>query len=254
MKSSHIFFAIVLCISCTVSLAQGVFEINAACADTGCFLGDNPATDTIEITGESGTYRLTSDLVYDTNNQPAILVDPSQVQGIVTIDLNGYTIEFNGLPSAGDNAIEIVDNNTIVTIKNGSITRFNDGIVATGGSTVVIENMVFRIMNDDAILASSGIIRNNVFDSNGFGIFSPNPGASILGDRLYIESNLFLDDAASQDPVASLSNTNYCKDNVIGYGGGSSNFDACTLAGTNLCDNAVCTTNRTADGNSVDEK
>ena len=254
MKKSHIISTIVLCLSWTVSFAQGVFEINAACIDTGCFVGDNPATDTIEITGDSGLYRLTSDLDFNTNNVPAILVDPTDVQGVFTIDLNGYTIEFNGVATAGDNAIEIIDNNTIVTIKNGSITRFNDGIVATGGSTVIVENMVFRIMNDDAILASSGTIRNNVFDGNGFGIFSPNPGGSVLPDRLYIEGNLFLDDDASQDPVASLANTNYCKDNVIAYGGFSSNLDACTLSGTNLCDNAPCTTARTPDSKTDDEK
>lgn len=254
MKNSTVFSAIVLCLSTAVASAQGVFEINAACLDSGCFSGDNPATETVEITNDSSTFRLTSDLTFNTNTVPAILIDPTDVQGAVTIDLNGYTISFSGIAAFGDNAIEIEGNNTIVTIKNGSITRFNDGIVANGGSTVVVEDMVFRIMRDDAIQASSGIIRNNVFDANEFAINSTNPGGSVLSDRLYVESNLFLDDTAGQDPAFGFANTNYCKDNVVAYASSQSNFGSCTLSGINLCDSAPCTTVRTPEAKSADEK
>ncbi|MCB1582928.1 MAG: hypothetical protein R3E90_01315 [Marinicella sp.] len=232
----------------TSSLAfatPGQYQINQACAEVGCFAGDDPNTSTIEISQSAGTFILTSNLTVSTNGAPAILVDAGNILGSgVTIDLNGFQIRHSAVADSLTNGIEVIGQNSVVTIKNGKIQAFNDNILAGDGASVVVENMVLRIARDDAIQASIGIIRNNVFDANDFGVNAPG-SVNFSADRLRIENNLFIDDAANQNVAYSLGNTNYCKDNVIAYAEPDDAFSLCTLVGENLCDNALCTTSQT---------
>jgi len=228
----------------------GQYQINQACLDVGCFSGDNPATQTVEIGQVSGTFVLTSDLMLDNgdNGSPAILVDRVNNDSGVTIDLNGYAIRHSGIADGSTNGIEITGQNSVVTIKNGHIVAFNDGIQSEAGVSVVVENMVFRINRDDAIQVGLGIIRNNVFDANDYGVNSLNGNGSVAGDRVLLDSNLFIDDAGAQDAVFGFSGTNYCKDNVIGYVD-AGQLGLCNLSGANLCDSALCNANREPEAN-----
>ncbi len=234
-----------LTLSLKVLATPGVYEINSACLDVGCFSGDDPATRTVEITQRSGTFRLTSDIFVGLNDQVAIIIDANTDESMITLDLNGFSIRHSA--NASVDAIEINDNNSIVTIKNGSIRGFLDGIVAVRSAVVNVENMAFRLMRDDAIVAGRGRILNNVFDCNRWGINAVGSSNDFVGDRLYLENNDFtcLVSPDDQDPVFSMGSTNICKDNRIHYDvGASTNFESCTLVGDNVCNGSLCTSAR----------
>lgn len=229
----------------------GQYQINQACINVGCFSGDNPATSTIEITQTAGTFVLTSNItVSDTENgAPAILISTLNNNSAVVIDLNGYAIYHNGIASAGTDGIVVEGINSVVTIKNGMIAAFQDGIHSAEGATLVVENMVFRINRDDAIQLNRGYIRDSVFKSNNYGIYvllgPSGAGNEELGERVFIDSNLFIAADGGQDALNSVANTSYCKDNVIAYAD-AGNLGACTLSGDNLCDSSLCAVNFSA--------
>jgi len=230
-----------LSLSSQVLATPGVYEINSACLDVGCFSGDDPTTRTVEITQRGGTFRLTSDIFVGLNDPVAIIIDSNLDESMITLDLNGFSIRHSS--NSDVDAIEVNTNNSVVTIKNGSIRGFLDGIVAVRSAVVNIENMAFRIMRDDAIVAGRGRIINNVFDCNRWGINALNLSGTFVGDRLYLENNDFtcLVSPDDQDPVFSMGATNICKDNRIHYDAGvSTNFESCTLVGDNFCNGSIC--------------
>lgn len=250
----QLFFFIAFFMAFAVQATPGQYQINQACLDVGCFSGDDPSTKTVEITKRSGTFILTSN-IYLTNTDagaPVILVDDNlSGQSAVVIDLNGYEMKFAGTATSTTHGIVIRGRNSVVTVKNGKIASFHDGIRAEGGSTLIAENLTFRIQRDDAIQAGIGVIRDSVFDANEYGINALNAvsgGSGFAGDRLYVDSNLFIDDTGEQQTVFGFSSSNYCKDNVIAYDD-SGAFGGCSLAGDNLCDNGFCTVSRNTDSN-----
>lgn len=244
----NILFGVLLAVvNISAMAAPGQYQINQACLDVGCFSGDNPATKTVEISQNAGTFVLTSDITFtdSDNGIPAILVNHATNRSAVVIDLNGYQIRHNGIATSATHGIVIQGQNSVVTVKNGKIAAFYDGIRAEGGATLIAENLVLRINRDDAISAGIGIIRDSVFDANEYGVNALNSGGGVAGDRLFLDSNLFIDDTAQQDPAYGFANSNYCKDNVIAYNE-ANYFHACTLSGDNLCDNAICGANLNA--------
>jgi hypothetical protein len=76
--------------------ADGVLEINQACAATGCFAGD-AADFPVTITA-SGSYRLTSNLVVPAATTTAISAGATDV----TIDLGGFSIRGPNVCSGGE--------------------------------------------------------------------------------------------------------------------------------------------------------
>jgi hypothetical protein len=86
-----------------------------------------------------GTYVLSSNLSFTTGNpgDSAISI-ASNIQGPVTINLNGFTIS-GGISS--DRAITINSTNEgLISIKNGKISNFGYGLVV-GGDNVDISNL-----------------------------------------------------------------------------------------------------------------
>ncbi len=247
MKTT-VFLLIFSAITFSVSANPGQYQINQACIDVGCFSGDNPATTTIEISQSAGTFVLTSNLTMSDsdNGSPMILVSSPTNNSAIVIDLNGFQIKHNGIASSTTNGIVIEGKNSVVTVKNGKIAAFHDGINSVLGSTVLVENIVFRINRDDAIQLNRGHIKNSVFANNKYGVFvqtGPNgPGDEQLGERVYIDSNLFLDPSGTQDALTSVTSTSYCKDNVLAYDD-ATGLGACTLSGDNQCDDMVCAAN-----------
>jgi len=222
--------------------APGHYEINQACLDVGCFIGDDPSTRTVEITLRSGTFVLTSDIFVGLNDPKAIAIDNSSgLRQAITLDLNGFQIRHESGQTV--DAISVAGNNSFVTIKNGSITGFNNGIESTQGPTLHVENMLFRLMDDDAIEIAAGKVINNHFDCNDYGVFALDQTATLEGDRVWLEGNVFSCGISSADrPVFSFGANNVCKDNMITYDANiNTNFGSCRLVGTNICDGLVCT-------------
>ena len=77
-----------LIVSGTAAAIDGVYEINQVCVPVGCFPGDPPGFP-VFIT-ESGSYRLTSNLVVPDANTTAIGYDSGTS---VRIDFNGFGLE-----------------------------------------------------------------------------------------------------------------------------------------------------------------
>ena len=225
----------------TTLATPGQYEINQACLDVGCFSGDNPATRTVEITQRSGTFVLTSDIFVGLNDPKAIAIDNSSgFRQAITLDLNGFQIRHESGQTV--DAISVAGSNSFVTIKNSSITGFYNGIESTQGPTLHVENMLFRLMNDDAIEIAAGKVINNHFDCNDYGVYALNETATLEGDRVWLEGNIFSCGLSSADrPVFSFGANNVCKDNMITYDANTStNFGSCRLVGTNVCDGLVC--------------
>lgn len=238
-----ILFTLAIAFAGIAYASPGQYQINAACQSVGCFPGDNPATETVEITQESGTFVLTGSLSTSQLGVPLIAVDNVNNRSNIIIDLNGFALRHNGVANADTNGIEISGQNAIVTVRNGKIAAFHDNIHVNDGGTLIAENLILRIARDDAIQASIGAIRHNVFDANNYAIHAPTSG-SFSHDRLRIDENLFIDDTATQDVAFSLGSSNYCRDNVIGYAEPSDQFGTCVLVGSNLCDDTLCSVSR----------
>jgi hypothetical protein len=241
MKKINLILIVICNLIITIAMANpGNYQINQACLAVGCFSGDDPNTDTVEITKSSGTFVLTSDIHWQNSNNgnPAIRVSSVSNDSMITIDLNGFKIYHSQTASNITDGIEVEGANSIVTIRNGKISGFYDGIVSANGSSLVVENMVFRIMRDDAIVANSGTIRNNVFDSNNYGIFAT---GTLTGDSesILIDSNIFMGTTGIHEPTASVSNTSLCSNNVIEFTS-TNQLGTCSFTGFNLCNGSSC--------------
>ena len=241
MKKSFI-LVILTVVAFSVTANPGQYQINQACIDVGCFSGDNPATSTIEITHASGTFVVTSDLVFDgtLNGVPAILVSRANNDSAITIDLNGFEIRYVGIPTANTNGINVVGEDSVVRIKNGRIVSFADGVHAVDGVTIHAENMLLQGNTDDGIQAPIGSIRNSTFDNNSYSIYAVSAEDQYNGDGLIIEGNQFFGVGQS---VYSIGASNLCKDNMIGFTAANSNLGGCTLTGLNLCGSSPCVVN-----------
>lgn len=246
-----------LSLSAPLMATPGVYEINSACLDVGCFSGDNPATKTVEISQTSGTFRLTSNIFVNSGDPVAISVEANAQEQIITIDLNGFQILTPTLPASTVNAINVLTNNSFVTIKNGSIRGFQDGVNAVRSASVNVDSMVFRLMSDDAVQAGRGRISNSTFDCNDFGVNAVSLTGTFVGDRLYLENNDFtcIVSPDNQQPTFGMGSTNVCKDNRISYDAGSvTNFGQCLLAGTNVCNGSICSPARNSNGFEADKE
>lgn len=251
------FLILLASISFAVSANPGRFQLNQACMDVGCFSGDDPSTTTIEINKAGGTFVLTGDIFVNStslNGQPLISINAALGETAVVIDLNGYRIQFRGTPSSGTYGILVAGGEAVVTIKNGTIFGFEDGIRTSLDSTLLIENMVFQENTDDAVQAGVAVIKNSVFDNNRYGVNALSAGSGLLGDRIVLDGNLFIDNDEDQDIVFGMLNTNVCKDNVVAYPLAAGNdFDSCTLVGFNQCNDTACTVNRSSESSADKE-
>jgi hypothetical protein len=116
--------------------ADGAFEINQACVDTGCFPGDTPG---FPVTlAMPGSYAMTSDLTVPDTDTTAVVVSASDV----TIEMNGFRIvgpiTCSGTPTTctpdivGGGATGIDGwsfDPTNLTVRNGSITGMGTGLL-----------------------------------------------------------------------------------------------------------------------------
>jgi len=131
--------------------SDGVIEINQTCAvETGCLTGDTAG---FPVTiGESGSYRLTGDLVVPDASTSGISITTSDV----TLDLSGFGLfgptvctlgasEVSCAPTgSGDGISDSSSDGTgteNVTVKNGTVRGFGRFGVSLAGSQGRIEDM-----------------------------------------------------------------------------------------------------------------
>lgn len=164
-------FLLVLGLSCSVE-ADGILEINQACAESGgCFPGDSAG---FPVTiSSSGSYRLTGNLALS-NDLDAIVITTSSV----TLDLAGFEISGPGSCTGSGSTIDCgaegvgsgvwVDNNPdSVTIRNGVISNMRlTGIRAEGNGHLFADlklrnNHAFGLVADERmIVRNCTAIRN----------------------------------------------------------------------------------------------
>lgn len=146
---------ILLALASTSMAVDGVIEINPACVPVGCFPGD-PAGFPVTIT-ESGSYRLTGNLILPDENTTAIVYSAADV----SIDFNGFAIrgvtECQQNPSTllvgcaltgSGRGIEALDTlySTSLRVSNGTIHGTGNRAISLSESnnSAVIEDMVIR--------------------------------------------------------------------------------------------------------------
>jgi hypothetical protein len=131
--------------------ADGVIEINHACATTGCFSGDGPGYP-VTISTE-GSYRLTSDLVVPAGTNGIEIVPDN-----VSIDLNQFAIRGPLLccsTATTGTGILFAPAGRRVTVRNGKIRGFGlDGINLR--TQARIEGITLTDIMRDAISVDSG--------------------------------------------------------------------------------------------------
>lgn len=190
--------------------ADGVLEINQACATgSGCFASD-AAGFPVRITGAAGSsYRLTSDLVLVAPNATAIEL-VGEPRG-VTIDLGGFAIRgpatCSGSPLSCANAItgfgitRASDSTaSAIAIRNGSIVGMGGGGVRLGATDdCVVEDLEARENGQSGVIVgASAIVR---------GVTATRNGASgiITGDGALVASSAARGNAAAGISVGNAS-------------------------------------------------
>ena len=144
-----------------------------------------------------GSYRLTASLAYDSPSGNAITVNV----GYCTIDLNGHSID-NLHAGPSSRAVGIYAHGLpYVTVQNGEILGFYDGIYFEGDSAgtenfgAIIQNMHFAYCGLDAILMvnfSNSVIRNCQIINSSFGVtlLGVGDGNLVAGNNLSHITNI----------------------------------------------------------------
>ena len=183
-------FTLALLVTLPVT-ADGVFEINQACALKGCFSGDS-AGFPVTIT-DAGHYRLTGDLFVTPAGMDAITVETS----FVTIDLAGFSLQgpftCSGIPvsctgtGTGWGIATAIGDQIGITVQGGTIHGFGSGAVQLDDYAIV-ENLRALGNVDSGIRTGSGSqILNSIACLNNFGDsflagIEANSGSRIVGN------------------------------------------------------------------------
>lgn len=217
----------------------GFYEINEACADVGCFPGDDPGTETVEIDASNGgqshaSYKLTGNLRYTGTN--AAIVFRNGGGGV--LDLNGFRILCGGTTDCFNNAtngIAMTSNAGSVTVRNGMVSQFRDGIhQEDGASSLVVEDVELFLNRDDGVQMHTGKVRDCVLRDNEFGAFFRN------SEGVLFENNLIDDRDGSQDPIIDGSGDVAFGGNVITGGNDDTVIGGVTEIAPNVCGTGPC--------------
>lgn len=189
MSARFVLFLIFLLSTPAALAADGVLEINAACAvNSGCFAGDAAGYPvTIDSTAGSHGFRLTSDLVISSSNTTAIQV----LENDVSIDLSGFGIlgaacvgsttdcTPPSIGSPGGRGIDAVGVRGL-SVQNGTISGMGrEGIV--GSSQARISGVTVRWNRLTGINTFDGsLIMDSIAYQNRSNGFSPGFGSTII--------------------------------------------------------------------------
>jgi hypothetical protein len=191
--------AFVFTVACCLRAAHavdGALEINQTCATTtGCFAGD--AAGFPVTIGESGSYRLTSNLRTAFSGTSAANTDMIQIDtDDVSLDLNGFTISCrrNTIPlstcAAGSGVgVGIRLDGQNIRIAGGTVRGLAaSGVIAEVGATYVLEEI--RSLGNgeyglDALSTSHGQVLRSAFrDNESSGMRFQTGGAALVLDTV----------------------------------------------------------------------
>jgi len=149
--------------------SDGVFEINADCAQFGCFDGDTAGLP-VQIVNP-GSYRLTGNLTTASTSQTVIDVNTDDV----SIDLNGFALR--GPVSCSGATVSCSASGT------------GEGIDAGARSNIRIANGTISGMGDDGVRVGRGawLEELTIAENAGIGIEALSPGAVLR--RLSVREN-----------------------------------------------------------------
>jgi len=223
-----------LLLCCFLPAAQavdGVFEINTACVNFGCFPGDSGGFP-VSIT-QSGSYRLTSNL--NTTNASVDMIDINANN--VTLDLNGFEISgpvtCTGSPvsscSGTGSGFGIDVNGDQVTIENGSIRGTGDACISAtlGNDNSRFRDLTLTECGGAGIVAASGRIDRIVVSR------SEQAGINSLIGTIYVSNSAFY----ANGDWGQIGG--FCASNVYQNNAQSAQA-ACTDLGINLCNGSTC--------------
>ena len=239
-KSSSVFLfaaALTLALASPAHATDGTVLITPAAASSG--LPGCPLVGGTYITiCHSGSYRLAGSLVV-----PAGETGISITADNVTLDLNGFSIS----AAVASHGSGIISNNSDITVENGAINSFVDGIaldynlsVASDGD--MVEGVTFISNAFDGVFISSGSIQvtNCRFINNGHA-YGNGAGAHLGFYTNYsvvanVLNCLFVGNSYSG--TLGL----YFNSSVSGYGGSTiaDGVSGGTSMGTNVCRGAHC--------------
>jgi len=119
-----------------------------------------------------GTYVLTGNLSYAGTGTPAITINKT-ITGPVILDLKGFTL--TGVPTDSTACVSMSGGAGLypITIRNGTIMSFNEGIAATSVSNITVKNVIFD-QNAFGVffdLVDTSTILDCTFNSNINGIY-----------------------------------------------------------------------------------
>ncbi len=145
---------------------------------------------------------LTSDMTFDGGGY-VIVVDN------ITFDLNGHTLT-NLSPSAGGPAGILMMNRTGVTIKNGTIVGFTNGILIFNGNGNTI----------DSIAANNSLWNGiNLLDNSDNNTVINCAAGNVIGSDGYYSNGLFINNGSDFNVIQNFSATGNGNGIFIGGGG-----------------------------------
>ena len=192
-----------------VAAADGRLEINQACANVGCFQGDNAGMP-VEITA-SGSYVLTGNL-----NQPDSGGFGVRIQADdVSLDLNGFSMVGPGTQTGTG----IYLSGIRTEVRNGRILDFGTGIFPENGAedghgSRAIALTVSSVGQSGAIsLGDDAVVKDCVISSGGKGI-RVGDRSQVVGNRLSFTAGTTADNGINGGPHSII------RENVIADAGG----------------------------------
>ena len=226
--------ALTLCVALpgAASAVDGVLEISETCAvNTGCFAGD--AAGYPVTISDTGSYRLTSDLLIPDVNTTAISVEANDV----SIDLNGFSIVQSSCVGASTascvsgsgtgSGVDATVPHEATMVHNGSIVGMGDDGVDLNAQSRV-ENLHVRWNAGDGIdvVAGSEVSGCLAFENTGRGIYGSggvtisnntvrdNGGNGIDGG---VSGSLILENISNSNGGDGIvtSGTSYVRENIV---------------------------------------
>ncbi|MGO9062962.1 MAG: hypothetical protein ACLQU2_37210 [Candidatus Binataceae bacterium] len=253
-------FALLVAWIAPAGAVDGVLEINQTVVSAA---GGFP----YQITA-AGSYRLTGNLVVGVADTNAINVTASPV----TIDLNGFSISGAG----GSVSSGIQDNVGQLTVKNGTIQSFGEGVNSAGpdviadlttnntsqgifvsnavvrrytaestvngvgcggfGTCVVADSLINASTTGINIFDSTGSVTNCVVTSAGVGISILQGSGSVIGNTINMTAGSATSTAVS---ISTLAGPSGYGANTANVPAGATCFAGGTSMGTNVCNGTV---------------
>lgn len=258
--------------------AEGVLQINQACAADGCFPGDDPGWP-VTIT-DPGSYRVTSALdLGDIPLQDLGAAVQASAVGTVDLDLNGFsitgpvscsldgTLDCNTSAAVSSQSAILALEATLLRVRNGETSGFSHGVycfgdceverlvssshsgrgISIGGDAGVVRRSRVSLSRQGGIVMV-GLAEGNVVQANGFGMYL-NEGSVGRGNLVRDNSGTgvicqgcLLEGNTIRDNASngvSLSSTASWRGNSL-VGNGSNASGTAVELGPNQCDFAPC--------------